>query len=69
MKATAGIRAMDMDKRTCRIGNTVYHFDNELLAAVLNVFRFNQIVSFETYGNELVALGNSRAPRQQELFE
>ena len=34
MKATAGIRAMDMDRRTCKIGTQTYHFDNELLAAV-----------------------------------
>ena len=69
MRATAGIRAMDIDARTCTIGTQTYHFDNELLAAVMNVFRFSQIVPFETDGGELVALGNSRAPQQQELFE
>ena len=60
---------MDIDRQTCKIGTQTYHFDNELLAAVINVFRFRQIVPFETLDGELVALGNSRAPQQQELFE
>ena len=68
MRAKAGIRALDLDRRTCKIGLTTYRFPNELLCSAINVFRFGQIVWFEADGDELVALGESRAPRQQELF-